>query len=184
MTKQIEIEHKFELDSLHKCDIERAVLSEGFIKTGTIEQKDYFVSFSKTDLGWDFLRIRYEEGKIYKTDKKWELKDGRHLRVEEESVMSENEAVALIKTETPLLIKERVIYEGYIQGTPAKVVIDSIVLNGEVRYFVEAEIVTNDIALYDEMNNKVLNFMQNKLRLGGKEAPSMFGMLADSLGIR
>lgn len=124
------------------------LLELGFREAGTVAQEDYYIEHESSDLGgMNFSRLR-NEGRVYTWNRKRHALDahGEKVRLEEARDLSEEEFHSLLSqaSASPIIIrKQRDNYTGFIAEWPTTVSLDVVVLNGETKYFVEVEVMTD-----------------------------------------
>lgn len=144
----VEAEVKLSMTEAERGLIVARLLELDFREEGTVEQVDYYIEHQPSDLGgMNFSRLRNENG-VYTWNRKRHALDanGVKVRLEEARALSEVEFNALLSqvSATPIVIcKQRSNYAGFVEGWPATVSLDVVVLNAETKYFVEVEVMTD-----------------------------------------
>jgi adenylate cyclase class IV len=119
----------------------------GFQPAGNSALVDYYVRYAPSASGgWNFLRLRVQDGATYLLTRKEWVRDaqGHAVRLEEEHPVPAAEAQRLL-AETPTALKlekDRREFIGDIQHESATIVLDHLLLGGQPHYFLECEVMT------------------------------------------
>lgn len=144
----VEAEVKLSMAANERAPMSARLLALGFHPSGTVAQEDYYIEHESSDLGgMNFSRLRNESG-VYTWNRKRHALDvnSEKVRLEEARDLSEEEFKTLLSQAPtgPIIIrKQRDNYTGFIAEWPATVSLDVVVLNGEIKYFVEVEVMTD-----------------------------------------
>jgi predicted adenylyl cyclase CyaB len=177
-----EVEIKVEINSQDKETVISSLINQGFSEKGTLEQTDCYVEAEKSPHGgYDLKRYRNENGKVFYTQKTWEMNSGELARkeIENESTLDEMSS-SIEKSIKPTTIRKvRKSLEGVYNGTKMHVDIDSIKFDHspDMRYFIEAEIITankEEVRGVKEIIREFLKELLGKSEL--TESPGMFTM--------
>lgn len=177
-----EVEYKVEITEDEKQKLIALFQSKNFTDNGIVKQNDYYVEVVDSPLtGYDFKRYRDENGKYLCTIKTFEEVNGKMARREEEKEVSKNEFLdAIIKYPNATTIKkDRRSFLGNYKGNEIHIDIDSVKFDHSqsVRYFIEAELMTEDVKKVSTLRDEMIEFL--KISLGRSElieAPGMFTM--------
>jgi len=177
-----EVELKAEITAGEREKVVSNLLKSGFSENGSVSQTDCYIEAEQSPYGgYNLKRYRNEDGKIFYTQKTWEMENEELARKEEEREASQTEMEEAIKGAShPITIKkDRQLFEGYYKDTKIHIDMDTIKFDHstDVRYFIETEIIT---AQKEEVKN-IREFIREFLKqLLGKseliEAPGMFTM--------
>jgi adenylate cyclase class IV len=175
-----EIEKKFEISESFLPKFEKNLESLNYHFHKQVNLTDYYVSFESSKLkpnSYDFLRFRSTNGKsVVRTQKTWVLVDNLFQRKEDE-----DEFTGTIPEAKYILKKDRKIYEN-IDNTLPEVTIDILNINGKIRHFIEAELVTDQKEKIAESTVSVLNILGLLLETdltNAKQAPTMLQLLME-----
>jgi adenylate cyclase class IV len=103
-----EVEIKIEINSQEKEIIISSLIDKRFIDKGTLEQTDCYIEVEKSPYGgYDLKRYRIENGKIFYTQKTWEMNgaDLARKELENESTLDEMSS-SIEKSTEPVTIKK------------------------------------------------------------------------------
>jgi adenylate cyclase class IV len=176
-----EVEYKVEITKEERDKLIEKLLETGFLNKGVVSQNDFYteVRFSP-DGGYDFCRYRKEGGKFIFTEKVHEMHEGKKIRKETEREVSESEFLSHIKNSPDCvkIIKERESFQGSWKDIIPHVDMDSVKFDHSAseRYFVEAEVLTEDKASTSLLREKVQAFLEAYLEHKVTEAPGMFSL--------
>lgn len=178
-----EIEKKFEIQPEQLTTTQNNILNLGYTLSKQVNLTDYYPVFSESKIkpnSFNFERYRQKNGgKIIKTIKTWVEVEGTFQRFEEE-----NEFVGEIPNSKYILNKTRDIYNNLADGMP-EITIDILDFgDGKFKYFIEAELVTEDKAKLKEFEIKVLSVLSQVLGRDvktEKQAPSMLHLLMENI---
>jgi hypothetical protein len=164
---EIEVKYKITNDQLKKCLLILAEL--GFINSSNAELVDSFLEIEKTELGWNFVRLRSSDGKFIQTAKKWEMVSGVKCRIEDEGEINELEYKKLKENSKITYNKIRNDYKGKFDGMEVTVSFDSI----DEDVFIEAE-TFGELLETDKIKLKLKRYLNSNLGIDTqKEAPTM-----------
>jgi hypothetical protein len=153
-----------------------------FLKKPSVLQNDYYIEAQESPYGgFDLKRYRDEGDKYFYTEKIWEDVNGSKARKETEKEISKEELKAGIEN-SPVIIKlqkTRDRFVGEYRGKEIHIDMDSVKFDHcpSMRYFVEAETMTEIKENIKELKELMKNFLKESL---GKdeitEAKGMFTM--------
>ncbi len=144
----VEAEIKLSMTEVERSSMIARLLELGFKEAATVGQEDYYIEHESSDLGgMNFSRLRNESG-VYTWNRKRHALDanGEKVRLEEARGLSEEEFNTLLSqapAEPIIIRKQRSNYTGFIEEWSTTVSLDVVVLNGETKYFVEVEVMTD-----------------------------------------
>ena len=177
-----EVELKVEITAEEKEEVIASLKKSGFTERGSVAQIDCYVEAEKSPHGgYNLKRFRNEDGKIFYTQKTWEMENGELARKEEEREASQNEFDEKLKASShPITIKkDRKSFEGSHNDTKIHIDMDTIKFDhsSDMRYFIETEIITTEKEEVKNIREFIREFLKQLL---GKseliEAPGMFTM--------
>jgi adenylate cyclase class IV len=175
-----EIEKKFEIPELFLLKFEKNLETLNYHFHKLVKLTDYYVSFESSKIkpnSFDFLKFRFTKGKtVVRTQKTWAIVNGLFQRKEDE-----DEFDGIIPEAKYILKKERKIFENTDNSLP-EVTIDILNINGNTRYFIEAELVTDQQEKIAESTDSVLNILGQLLEkdlTNEKQAPTMLQLLME-----
>ncbi len=147
-TPLAEAEVKIALSADEYQRLPERVLTLGFQSRGSSALIDYYLHYTHSESGgWDFLRLRVQDGATYWLTRKEWVRDarGQAVRMEEEHAIPTAQAAHLL-SENPnalQLQKSRREFSGEIAGEPASIVLDALQLGEQLHYFIECEVMTS-----------------------------------------
>jgi adenylate cyclase class IV len=177
-----EVEYKVELTKAERDDLIALFEQKHFPHTRTTEQNDYYIEARKSPHGgYDLSRYRDEDGKMFYTEKTWEVIDGKPARKENEHEVTKEELVTETQkySKTVKIKKQRDWFAGTMEGADVSITIDTVKFDHSpgVRYFIEAEIDTDDRSKVTETKAIIVRFLKELLGKSEiKESPGMFMM--------
>lgn len=182
-TDDYEAEVKYEISEDDLAGIQDTLQKLGFTYTGKETLEDYYISTERSRYGgWDFVRLRKSNDKYILTQKVWQQDaNGVLIRQEDEKVIADSSANEMLRKEyVARLIKTRAEYTGSVDAAACTTCIDSIELNGKVRYFLECERITKK----DEVattRQQLRRWVGEHLAIDASvEAPSMLELVMQS----
>lgn len=179
-----EVEFKVELTQQEATDLRLLFAERGF-KVGDVDQQDdYYIEYKKSGLyeGYDLKRYRNESGKIFYTEKVWEMAGTEPARKESEYEVTPEKFAAEIEKypEATKIKKQREWFTGSSKDLPnISITIDSVKFDHSpsMRYFIEAETQTPDINEVKSLKEKIVDFLKDILHKDEIiESPGMFRM--------
>lgn len=179
-----EVEFKVELTEQEAADLRILFKERGFAAGDIDQQDDYYIEYKKSGIyeGYDVKRYRNESGKIFYTEKVWEMVGTEPARKESEhEVTSEKFEEEIAKyPEATKIKKQREWFTGSSKDLPEiSITIDSVKFDHSpsMRYFIEAETQTPDIKEVSALKKKIVDFLKEILhREEAAESPGMFKM--------
>jgi adenylate cyclase class IV len=177
-----EVEYKVEITRDERAKLDALFRKDGFQVKEVVTQNDYYTEVTDSPLGgYNFKRYRDEGKKLFYTEKIKEEVKGESVRREIENEISRGEFIeAIVKYPKALKItKDRQSYLGKYQDKKLHIDMDSVKFDHSpsMRYFIEAEIMTQDQSEVKILKELVKEFLKTLL---GKEevenAPGMFYM--------
>lgn len=177
-----EVELKVELTETERQRLISQFKDRNFASEGVTPQHDYYIQADKSPYdGYDLKRYRNEDGTFIYTEKIWEMVDGQPARRENEHEVSQEEFDSKVKTfpNAVAIHKKREWFTGKWQDVDVSITIDTVKFSHSPaeRYFIEAEVDTNDKTKVKETKENIRNFLQELLgRSEIVEAPGMFAM--------
>jgi adenylate cyclase class IV len=183
-----EVEYKVELSEDEVQNLKQIFIERDFTNQGTDQQDDYYIEAEKSPMykgsggGYNIKRYRNESGKIIYTEKVWEMVGDTSARRETERNASQDEFETEISKypDAIKIKKQREWFAGSSSDLPSiSITIDSVKFDHSpsMRYFIEAEIDTEDINQVKDLKEKIRVFLKDIL---GKseilESPGMFVM--------
>jgi adenylate cyclase class IV len=177
-----EVEFKAELTKEEREKLITVFKEKNFPFAGMTPQNDYYIQAEKSPYGgYDLQRYRSEDGSYFYTQKIWEMIDGHPARKENEHEISKDEFESEIAKYPKALVirKDREWFDGICQGQDISITIDSVQFDHSPgpRYFIEAEIDTEDKGKVTQTKEMIQDFLKELL---GKseviESPGMFMM--------
>lgn len=186
--KHYEVEAKYPISADEFKSLLPEKLRAGkFISRGAQLQHDYFLPVSRPT---DNCRIRYETvggiTTVNYTEKRAVTANGVATREEKESVISGDEAVAIIEQSgyVPSYYKWRYEYAGEYHGYPCKVCLDTVEDTQPQLYFLEIEFLSSDPVTVPVMNQLIEKFAAELLGERREQEPrSHRAMLFQRLGL-
>lgn len=153
MDTPVEAEVKYEILSSEYKQLPELLLTLGFVAQSTVVHEDHYVAYEKSSLGgfnFDRARIVKTEGTptLHWWNRKTHALDslGNKIRLEEPKDLTEEQfgqMVAEAPANHPVVLKHRQDFVGKIGEFTATVSLDSILIGGKQKYFVEAEIMSD-----------------------------------------
>jgi hypothetical protein len=179
--KNIETEIKYKLAPSKIVAIRELILKNGFEFGNQENINDCFLMIDKSPHGgWDFVRLRNIDDKIFfRTEKKWLIyKDGARIRVENEKEITPLVYKKLCRTNLGIKIEKiRTNFFGKIDGRKITISIDELVINSRHYVFIECEAITG-MAESQKVREGLKLWLKTKLKLNvSKEAPSMLDFI-------
>lgn len=178
-----EAEVKFSITKKKYNTLPLLLEKKGFSFEKTIHIVDYFKDIKKTNLGWNFTRLRLINDKMYLlTVKKWSLDKKNHkVRIEDEHKITKAKFETLIhRGIKTILTKNRSDYDGIINGFKSTISLDLIEINNGSKYFIECEVLTS-IERSHEVRKLLAKWLKKELNINTiHEAPSMLDLLQNS----
>lgn len=183
-----EVEFKVELSEVEVKDLKVLFIERGFTSEGVDQQDDYYIEakvspvYKGSGTGYDLKRYRNESGKIIYTEKTWEMVGDTPARQEAEHEVTQDEfEVEIAKYPDAIKIKKhREWFSGSSDTLPSiSITIDSVKFDHSpsMRYFIEAEITTEDINEVKDTQEKIVEFLKDILKKNEIiESPGMFTM--------
>jgi adenylate cyclase class IV len=174
-----EIEKKFEIPASFITELESNLAKKGYKFDKQISITDYYASFELSPIkenSYDFLRFRETTDNVIRTQKTWVFVENQFQRQEDEEVYG-----GTIPESKYVLNKERKIYHNDNPLLP-EVTLDILTINNKIRYFVEAELVTEHKDEIVEATAKVLDILSqvlNKDLTNVPQAPTMLQLLME-----
>jgi adenylate cyclase class IV len=182
-----EVEYKVEITKAERDALIATLNKDGFISRDTVTQNDYYVEVTNLPGGgYDFRRYRDEGKRAFYTVKTWETTGGQKRRLEEEKEISRAELLSEVEKYPDKLkiTKDRQSFSGKYQNTELHIDMDSVKFDHSpvMRYFVEAEVLTEDQAEVPIMRSLIISFLKTALgREDIAESPGMFNMAFNKL---
>ena len=141
-----EAEVKIALSAEEYARLPARLLALGFLPRAATALTDYYLHYAPESGGWNFLRLRVQDGARYLLTRKEWVRDarGQATRMEEEHPIPAEEAQRML-AETPdalKLEKERHEFTGTIEHESASIVLDQLLLGDHPYYFLECEVMT------------------------------------------
>jgi adenylate cyclase class IV len=176
-----EIEKKFEIPATFIPQFELNLANKQYLFDKQISLTDYYASFELSPIkenSYDFLRFRETTDNVVRTQKTWVLVENQFQRQEDEE-----EYTGTIPESKYILNKERKIYHNNNPLLP-EVTLDILTINNKIRYFVEAELVTEHKDEIAEATAKVLDILSqilNKDLTNTPQAPTMLQLLMEEV---
>jgi adenylate cyclase class IV len=177
-----EVEYKVELSENEKDILVQFLEKSDFVSKQSIVQNDYYIMAKKSSLGdYDFKRYREEGNTAFYTEKIWEYSNGENIRKEIEKEISKNGLQSeILKNPNAIKIqKSRKSFNGEYKDRDIHIDIDTVQFDHSlnIRYFVEAEIITKNKEEVKNLRKEIIEFLKNILRKQElEESPSMFTM--------
>lgn len=181
LKKNIETEIKYKITFQARAALEKLVIKKGFKYFNKENIRDNFVYITKSKLGgWNFLRLRNIDDKIfYKTTKKWLVdKNGLRVRLEMEKKIGRKHYFRLLKERLKITIeKTRTNYHGKIGNHQVTISLDELVVNHKKYNFLECETIT-DVESSQPARNELKRWLNKNLKINTKrEAQSMIDFI-------
>lgn len=176
-----EVEYKVEISEDERTKLISLFEQNNFTKKPSVLQRDYHVEAKESILnGFDIKRYRDEGEKCFYTEKVWEDVNGEKFRRETEKEISKDELEAGIKN-SPVIIKiekTRQPFVGMYKDKEIHVDMDSVKFDHSphMRYFIEAEILSDNKENVGELKELMKNFLKDSLGREREEAKGMFTM--------
>lgn len=177
-----EVEFKVELNKNEETAVIAKLLEIGFEDTGITPQNDHYIHAVKSPYGgYDLRRYRNEAGTYIYTEKIWEMVNETKARKEDEYEVTEEEFnIETEKYPNAMVIKkDRHWFKGLDNKVPISVTIDTAKFNhcDYLRFFIEAEIDTEDKSKVAEIKEHIIDFLKRILEKEELiESPGMFTM--------
>ena len=177
-----EVELKVEITAEEKERVITNLKNSGFVEKDYVAQIDCYVEAEKSPHGgYNLKRYRNEDGKIFYTQKTWEMENGELARKEEERESSQVEFdEGLKKSSHPITIKkDRQSFDGSYKDTKIHIDMDTIKFDhsSDMRYFIETEIITAQKEEVKNIREFIREFLKKLLEKSELiEAPGMFTM--------
>ncbi len=177
-----EVEYKVEITEDEREKLISLFEQNNFTKKLEVLQNDYYIWAQESPYGGnDLKRYRDEGEKYFYTEKVWEDVGGHPARKETEKGISKDELEEGIKNSPPILkiIKTRQPFVGIYKNKEIHIDMDSVKFDHSpgMRYFVEAEIVSDTKENVPELKQLMKNFLTESLRREEiVESPGMFSM--------
>lgn len=153
MDVPVEAEVKYEILVSEYKQLPELLLTLGFVAQNTVVHEDHYIAYEKSSLGgfnFDRARIVSMEGRpvLYWWNRKTYALDsqGNKIRLEEPKDLTKDlfeQLVAQAPKTHPVIIKHRQDFTGKIGEFTATVSLDSILIGGTQKHFVEAEIMSD-----------------------------------------
>jgi hypothetical protein len=177
-----EIEKKFEISPNELQNVIERMHDIGYNLTNVIEITDYYPIFFESQIkpnSFDFERYRLKDSsKIIKTIKRWVKVDGIFQREENES-----EFFGDIPASTHIINKYRQVYTIENKTMP-EIVIDVLNFGDAIKYYIEAELATENKDELEDYENTVYSALEKVLDKDLKnipQAPSMLHLIINNL---
>lgn len=179
-----EVELKVEVTEAERAALDARFRGAGFVAGDPLDINDYYVVAVDSPFGgYDLERYRDAGSKIFYTAKTWEkVGDGLARREEEREVTRPEFDAALAKYPNPVTIKKtRQPFSGSWQGREIHVDMDAAKFDHspDVRYFIEAEVITADASEVASLKEFVKSFLRESL--GRDEIEEAWGMFTMAL---
>jgi adenylate cyclase class IV len=177
-----EVEYKVEITKKERAELITLFKKSSFVDEGINLQNDFYVEVKNSAFGgFDFKRYRTEGKKALYTQKIWEKINGINTRKETEKEISVSELVSEIDRYPDCLkiSKERKSFSGKYKEQEIHIDMDSVKFSHspEVRYFIEAEVLTDEKEKVEKLRELVAAFLKESLgRNEIIESPGMFDM--------
>ena len=177
-----EVEYKVEITKEERDKLDALFKKDGFIVKETVMQNDYYIEAKESPLGgYDIKRYRDQGKNIFYIEKVWEDIGGHLARKETEKEVSRGEFMEEIAKypKAIKIIKEEQSFGGKYGNQKIHIDMDTVKFNHSpnVRYFIEAEILTEDGEEVKILKDIVIEFLKTSLgRRDIIESPSMFNM--------
>ncbi len=182
-----EVEYKVEISEAQRSALILLFVRNDFNKKSEVLQNDYYIWAQESPYGeYDIKRYRDEGEKFFYTEKVWENVDGQKARREVEKEISKEELDQGIKNSEVIMKieKTRQPFVGKYKDKEIHIDMDSVKFDHSpnIRYFIEAEIVSDTNQNIKELKELMKNFLKESL---GKEdiveSPGMFVMASRKL---
>ncbi len=179
-----EVEFKVELSEEEAQNVKRTFITRGFKAAGIDQQNDYYIEAKRSSVckGYDLKRYRDQSGKIIYTEKIWEVAGDTPARKEIERETTQDEFTSTI-SKYPNAIKISKQREWFIGNFKElqhiNITIDRVKFDHSpsVRFFIEAETLTEDINKVRELKELFIDFLKSNLgKVKFVESPGIFSM--------
>jgi hypothetical protein len=164
---EIEVKYKITKKQFKNCiDLLKELF---FTKTKSSELIDFFLEIKKTDLGWNFIRLRQDETKFIKTIKSWENINGVKCRMEKETTINKNNFNKLKNVSKISYKKLRRENKGKIEDMNVIICFD--IIDNDI--FIEVE-TSGKTTETKKIMSKLKKFLKEKLNVNtNNQAPTM-----------